>query len=142
MRRQDTRISTGADELIAEDPDVKRALLRHLRRGTLSDMTNRDPEFGSEEVLQDVLRQLHIYEAVSIAASDAHAVLDVMLTAADPGAANRALMDRYGFSEVQAWAVIELQFRRMTAADRTKIEQRLDELGEQVRDLQRQRGRT
>ena len=105
-------------------------------------MTNRDPELGSEEVLQDVLRQVDIYEAVSIAASDAHAVLDVMLTAADPDAANRALMDRYAFSEVQAWAVIELQCRRMTAADRTKIEQRLDELGEQVRDLQRQRGRT
>jgi len=105
-------------------------------------MANRDPELGAEEVMQDLLRQVHIYEAVSTAASDAHAVLDVMFSAADPRAASRALMDRYGFSEVQAWAVIELQFRRMTAADRTKIERRLEELGGQVRELQRQRGCT
>lgn len=83
----------------------KRPCDHTVGRGTLSDMTNRDPEFGSEQDLQDVRRQVHIYEAVSIAASDAHAVLDVMLTAADPAAANHALMDRYGFSELQAWAV-------------------------------------
>jgi DNA gyrase/topoisomerase IV subunit A len=110
-------------------------------RGTLSDMTNRDPDFGSEEDLQDALRQVHIYEAIAIAASDAHSVLDVMLTAADPGAASRALMDRYAFTEVQAWAVTELQFRRMTATDRKKIEQRRHELGERVKDLEQQLGR-
>jgi DNA gyrase subunit A len=104
-------------------------------------MTNRDPEFGPEEELQDVLRQAHIYEALSNAASDAHAVLDLMLTAADPSAANRTLMDRYAFSEVQARAVSELQFRRMTAEDRTKIEQRHDELRERIEDLERQLGR-
>ena len=84
---------------------------------------------------------MHIYEALSVAASDAHAVLDVMLTAADPGAANRTLIDRYAFSEVQAWAVTELQFRRMTAEDRTKIKQRHDELRERIKDLERQLGR-
>jgi DNA gyrase subunit A len=104
-------------------------------------MTTQDPESSLEEDLQDALRQVHIYEAIAIAASDAHAVLDVMLTAADPDAANQALMGRYAFTEVQAWAVIEIQFRRMTAMDRTKIEQRRRELGERVKDLEQQLGR-
>lgn len=104
-------------------------------------MTSRDPEFSPEEDLQDVLRQVHIYEAIATAASDAHAVLDIMLTASDPDAANRALADRYAFTEVQAWAVMDVQFRRLTATDREKIEQRRHELGERVNDLERQLGR-
>lgn len=104
-------------------------------------MTSRDPEFSPEEDLQDVLRQVHIYEAIATAASDAHAVLDIMLTASDPDAANRALVDRYAFTEVQAWAVMDVQFRRLTATDREKIERRRHELGEQVNDLERQLGR-
>lgn len=50
-------------------------------------------------------------------------------------------MDRYGFTEVQAWAVMEVQFRRLTATDREKIEQRHHDLGEWVKDLERQLGR-
>lgn len=103
---------------------------------------NRDPESDPEADLQDVLRQVHIYEAIATAASDARAVLDVMLTAADPEAANRALVDRYAFTEVQAWAVMDVQFRRLTVTDRKKIEQRLHELRERVNDLERQLGRT
>ncbi|WP_210650781.1 DNA gyrase subunit A [Nocardioides sp. SYSU D00065] len=104
-------------------------------------MKNRNPEVGPEEDLQDALRQVHIYAAIAAAASDAHAILDVMLSAADPEAANRALVDRYAFTEVQAWAVMDLQFRRLTAMDRAKIEQRRHELGERVKDLERQLGR-
>jgi DNA gyrase/topoisomerase IV subunit A len=102
---------------------------------------NRDPESDPEADLLDVLRQVHIYEAIATAANDARAVLDVMLTAADPQAANRALVERYAFTEVQAWAVMDVQFRRLTATDRKKIEQRLHELGERVKDLERQLGR-
>jgi DNA gyrase/topoisomerase IV subunit A len=104
-------------------------------------MTSRDPEFSPEEDLQDLLRQVHIYEAIATAASDARAVLDIMLTASDPDAANRALVDRYAFTEVQAWAVMDVQFRRLTATDREKIEKRRHELGERVNDLEQQLGR-
>ena len=104
-------------------------------------MTSRDREFSPEEDLQDVLRQVQIYEAIATAASDAHAALDIMLTAADPEAANRALVDRYAFTEVQAWAVMDVQFRRLTATDREKVEQRHHELGERVKDLERELGR-
>jgi len=104
-------------------------------------MTSRDPEPTAEVELQDVLRQVYIYEAITTAASDAHAVLDIMLSASDPDAAHRALVDRYAFTDVQALAVIDVQFRRLTSADRRKIEQRHHELGERVTVLEQELGR-
>jgi DNA gyrase/topoisomerase IV subunit A len=47
-----------------------------------------------------------------------------MLGASDPDTAGRALQQRYGFTELQATAVMEMQFRRVTALDREKIEHR------------------
>lgn len=103
--------------------------------GTLTLVTKRKPESSISDDLSSALQQLHIYEAVVVAANDAHAVLDVILEASDPEAAHRALHRRYGFTEVHGWAVMEMQFRRMTAADRGKIAQRRDELATHVADL-------
>ena len=104
-------------------------------------MTSRDPETTAEGDLRDALRQVHIYEAIAIAASDAHAVLDIMLSASDPDAAYRALEDRYDFTEVQVWAVMDLQFRRLTSTDRHEIEQRHNEVTARVTALERELGR-
>lgn len=101
-------------------------------------MTRRDPDLTPEVDLQNALRQVEIYEAIATAANDAHAVLDIMLGASDPEAAHRALVDRYDYTEVQAWAVMEVQFRRLTSSDRRKIEQRHRELGELVAVLERE----
>lgn len=91
-------------------------------------MTGRDPTFTAEDELRSLREQLHIYEAIVVAADDAHAVLDVVLEASDPDDAHRALRRRYGFTDPQAWAVMEVQFRRMTALDRQKIADRRSEL--------------
>lgn len=91
-------------------------------------MTGRDPTFTAEDELRSLRDQLHIYEAIVVAADDAHAVLDVVLEASDPDDAHRALRRRYGFTDPQAWAVMEVQFRRMTALDRQKIADRRSEL--------------
>lgn len=104
-------------------------------------MTSRDPDRNPEVELQDALRQLSIYEAIASAASDAHAVLDIVMNAPDPEAASRALSSRYGFTEVQAWAVMDIQFRRLTSVDRRKIEQHHLELSEHVAALERELGR-
>ena len=91
-------------------------------------MRGQDPDVTAEDELRSMRQQLHIYEAVSTAAGDAHAVLDVLLDSSDPDAARHALELRYGFTQEQAWAVIEVQLRRMTELDRHKIEQRREEL--------------
>jgi DNA gyrase subunit A len=100
-------------------------------------MTSRDPDLTPEVELKNALEQVQIYEAIATAANDAHAVLDIMLNASDPEAAHQALVDRYDFTDVQAWAVMEVQFRRLTSADRSKIKQRHLELQEWVATLGR-----
>lgn len=100
------------------------------------------PENSLEDDLRIARQQLHIYDAIVTAANDAHAVLDIVLEAADPDAAHRELRSRYGFSEVQAWAVLDVQFRRVTSVDRLKVEQRLHELEAHAAALAEQIGET
>ena len=102
-------------------------------------MTGRDPDVTAEDELRSVREQLHVYEAVSVAAGDAHAVLDVLLGSSDPDAARHALELRYGFTR-EAWAVVEVQLRRMTQSDRQKIEQRRDELTARLAALEAELG--
>ena len=81
--------------------------------------------------------RLRIYEALTQALSEPHAVLDVLLHADDPAAAMGALGKRFDFDEVQATAVTELQFRRVTLAEQGKIRDGRDELSEQLSYLRR-----
>ena len=104
-------------------------------------MTDRDPDLTAEDELRSVREQLEIYDAICVAAGDAHAVLDAVLGAPDPDSASRALELRYGFTKAQAWAVMEVQFRRMTLSDRQKIDQRRDELASRAAGLDAELGR-
>lgn len=99
-------------------------------------MTSRDPEFSLDAQLRDASYELQIWEAVDVAANDAHGALDAVMRASDPDAASRALHQRYGFTEVQARAVLDMQFRRVTAIDREKIVQRRQELATRVKVLE------
>lgn len=56
--------------------------------------------------------EVQIYDALDTAANDARTVLDIMLSASEPDDARRALDRRYGFTETQALAVMDVQFRR------------------------------
>jgi DNA gyrase/topoisomerase IV subunit A len=103
-------------------------------------MTDRDADLTADDELRSVREQLHVYDAIVVAANDAHAALDVVLDASDPDAARHALELRYGFTETQAWAVLEVQFRRMTALDRQKIEDRRDELVSRAAALEEELG--
>ena len=92
--------------------------------------------------LRNTRYELGVYEAIGAAANDAHGTLETMLTASDPEAARHALQQRYGFTEVQSLAVMDMQFRRLTATDREKIEQRRHELAQRVRFLEAELGGT
>jgi len=103
-------------------------------------MTGQDPELTADVELRNTRRQLQVYEAIAVATNDAHAALDAMLGAPNPESARRALEQRFGFTEVQATAVLEMQFRRVTAIDRQKIEQRRQELAARIQVRQAELG--
>jgi DNA gyrase/topoisomerase IV subunit A len=98
------------------------------------------PESSTEDDLRMARQQVHIHDAIVTAANDAHAVLDILLDAADPDAARQALRERYGFSDVQASAVLDVQLARVTASQRQRIEQHLHEATARVTALERELG--
>lgn len=65
---------------------------------------------------------LRLAEAISDALADPHAILDVILRAADEDEAIALVKDRFRFDDVQARAVLNTQFRRATQAGRRAIE--------------------
>ena len=103
-------------------------------------MTGRDPELTADVELRDALYQLQVYEALAVATNDAHGALDAILGASDSESGRRALEERFGFTEMQATAVLDLQFRRVTEIDRQKIEQRRQELCDRVLLLEAELG--
>lgn len=75
-----------------------------------------------------VAYERHVYEAVSRASGNAHEVLDVLLAAGNRDAASDGLMLRFGFDEVQAAVVLDMQFGQLTREKRAEIQGRLHEL--------------
>ena len=98
-------------------------------------MSSHDPD-GAAAELERVRAQLHIYEAVAVALDDPHSTIDAILGSSDPDAARGALQELFGFSEVQAVAVMDMQFRKVTAIDKETIHQRRRELADTVLDLE------
>jgi DNA gyrase subunit A len=106
----------------------------------LTAMAGQDPELTADVELRNAVYQLQVYEAIAVAAGDAHGTLDAILGASDPDAARLVLRQRYGFTELQAVAVMDLQLRRVTAIDREKIELRRQELAARVMVLEAELG--
>ncbi len=99
-------------------------------------MPSRDLESILANDLPIARQQLEVYEAISVAANDAHAVLEVILGAPNSAAARAVLQQRYGFTEVQSSAVMDMQFRRMTSEDREVLERRREEVVAEVGALE------
>ncbi len=99
-------------------------------------MPSRSEELPLAVEVEQTRDSLRLYEALVTMMQHPHAVLDVLLQADDPDSANVALRER-GFDEVQAQAVMDAQFRRATARDRHRIEDRYREISEQLALLRR-----
>jgi DNA gyrase subunit A len=64
----------------------------------------------------------HILEGLKIALDNLDEVIATIRASADTDAARAALMTRFGLSDVQANAILEMQLRRLAALERKKIE--------------------
>jgi hypothetical protein len=92
-------------------------------------MTGRDPEFtaGVEPRYES-----QVYGAIAVAMNDAARDTRPNSAASDPEAAGRAPRHRFGFTELQSVAVMDMEFRRVTGIDREKIEQGRQKLAARV----------
>ena len=64
----------------------------------------------------------HILEGLKIALDHLDAVIKTIRESADSDTAKKNLMDRFGLSELQAVAILDMQLRRLAALERKKIE--------------------
>ncbi len=86
--------------------------------------------------LQKAKDRAHILEGLKTALDNLDAVIATIRESADVETARRALMERFGLSEVQANAILEMQLRRLAALERQKIEDEYIAIIQRIAELE------
>lgn len=82
--------------------------------------------------LNKALRRQHILEGLRIALSNLDAVIATIRRADSAEEARAQLMARFGLTEEQATAILDMQLRRLAALERQKIEDEYREISQQI----------
>lgn len=77
----------------------------------------------------------HILEGLKIALDHIDEIITLIRNSKDTSIAMNGLMENFGLSEIQAKAILDMQFRRLTGLERQKIEEEYDGLMAQITDL-------
>lgn len=96
---------------------LKRALLVHIDHR--ADVLTRRSQFE----LDKARHRAHILEGLKIALDDLDAVIQTIRQSPDAEVARTRLVERFGLTEIQARAILDLQLRRLAALERRKIEE-------------------
>ncbi|MBP9853895.1 MAG: DNA gyrase subunit A [Candidatus Omnitrophica bacterium] len=78
--------------------------------------------------LDRALKRAHILEGLRIAIDNINEIIKTIRESKSTQAAKVSLMDKFGLSEIQAQAILEMQLQRLTALERDKIENEYKEL--------------
>jgi len=80
-------------------------------------------------------KRVHILEGLKIALDNIDAVIKLIRGSKSDEEAKNGLMEKFGLSEAQANAILEMKLRRLTGLERDKIEDELKELLELISEL-------
>jgi len=108
---------------------LKRAIQIHIDHRVI--VITRRTQFELNKALQ---RQ-HILEGLLIALDHLDEVIETIRNAPDADVAGIQLMERFGLTEMQATAILNMQLRRLAALERQKIEDEYKEITAQVEYL-------
>ncbi|MFO7532289.1 MAG: DNA gyrase subunit A [Candidatus Limnocylindrales bacterium] len=86
--------------------------------------------------LQKAKDRAHILEGLKTALDNLDAVIRTIRESADVDSARRSLMERFGLSEIQANAILEMQLRRLAALERQKIEDEYVSIIQRIAELE------
>ena len=90
----------------------------------------------SEFELREAKKRAHILEGYLIALDHIDEVIQVIKKAKDEPEAKMKLMKKFGLSDAQTQAILEMQLRRLTGLERSKIEDELAMLRETIAYLE------
>jgi DNA gyrase subunit A len=96
------------------------------------DVVRRRTEFD----LRKAEARAHILEGLKIALDRLDEVIALIRASRNPAEAREGLMATFGFSQIQAQAILDMQLQRLTGLERQKIE---DELAEVLKTIERLR---
>ena len=78
--------------------------------------------------LRKAQERAHLVEGLLLALANIDEVVRIIRSSADVSIAREALMDRFGFTDIQAGYVLDMQLRRLVALEVDKLEAELAEL--------------
>ena len=82
----------------------------------------------TEYLLKEAERRAHILEGLLIALDNIDEVIALIRASRTPDEAREGLMTRFGLSEIQAKAILDMRLQRLTGLERDKIKAEYDEL--------------
>ncbi|WP_324668998.1 DNA gyrase subunit A [Geochorda subterranea] len=85
--------------------------------------------------LERARERLHIVEGLRIALDHIDAIIELIRSSPDEATARRGLMERFGLTERQATAILEMQLRRLTGLEREKLDREHAELTQTIARL-------
>src|SRR5215211_6353699 len=89
----------------------------------------------SKYQLRQAERRAHVLEGYLKALDNLDAIIALIRGAADTDEARTGLIDQFGFTEIQAQAILDLRLRALTALERKRVEDEYADLQEQIAEL-------
>lgn len=108
-----------------------KSILEHYIRHRVTMVTKR-----SEYELAQAKARAHILEGYLIALDHIDEVIEVIKKSKDEPEAKSKLMSKFGLSELQSQAILDMQLKRLTGLERSKIEDELKMLRETIAYLE------
>ena len=90
----------------------------------------------SEYELDEAQKRAHVLEGLLIALDNLDEVIKLIRASQTPDEARFGLMDRFGLSEIQAKAILDMRLQRLTGLERDKIKAEYQELMDKITYLQ------
>ncbi len=90
----------------------------------------------TEYELKKAKARAHILEGLRIALDHIDEIVALIRASASPDEAHSKLMERFGLSELQAKAILEMRLQRLTGLERDKIESEYSELLNRIADFE------
>ncbi|MCE5243455.1 MAG: DNA gyrase subunit A [Syntrophobacteraceae bacterium] len=87
--------------------------------------------------LRQAEKRAHILEGYKIALDNLDEVIRLIRAAASPSDAKQSLIARFGFSDTQAQAILDMRLQRLTGMERDKILEEYAEVLKEIEKLQR-----
>lgn len=86
--------------------------------------------------LEKARARAHIFEGYKIANDNIDEIVEIMKTSESINASKATLMERFGLTDIQAQAIVEMTLGRLTGMERQKIEDELDRLHALIGELE------